>query len=1081
MTNIIRPIPFQKLIQWIFEEYKQHQTIFGIPEVKFFRKNSKSHITIFGEMCETPVGPAAGPHTQLSQNIIASYITGARFFELKTVQKLDNLEIEKPCIDAEDEGYNTEWSTELTITQAYNEYVKAWFIIHLLQKLFHLSLFEKKAFIFNMSIGYNLEGIRTSKVDNFIEGLKNASNNVFFNECKDILRDQIKDQKLIEIDEIFIDSISPNISNSITLSTMHGCPPEEIEAICKYLIEYKGLHTYVKLNPILLGYKTVRNILDNLGYGYIQLKEEAFTNDLQYNDAIVMINRLKSFAEEHNREFGVKLSNTLLVANFGSELQGDEMYMSGRALFPLTINLASMLASEFDGNINISYSGGVSFFNISKIFETGIKPITLVTDLLKPGGYLRLNQLANELEPYLERAKGEKIDVKKLKELAENSIKDTNYFKSKRYTNNLKINKELPLFDCFIAPCIESCPIQQDIPEYIRLINEKRYFEAFKLIVSKNPLPHITGYICDHKCMLKCVRNDYDDPILIRDLKRIVAENSYKDFIERFHNDVFKNDVKVAIIGAGPSGLSAGYFLAKAGFDVTIFDKREKPGGTVQYVIPTFRLPRWAIENDINLIKKMGVKFQLSINEEFSVNKLKEQGYKYIYLAIGAGKSSPLKLNGKNKNVYDAIEFLESFNIDMNKIKLGKKIVVIGGGNSAMDSARAAMRVKGVEKVYIIYRRIKEYMPADREEFDNALSEGVVFKELLFPVEFSNNILKCQKMKLGKQDKSGRKRPIPIEDEFAEIQVDSVISAIGEFVDAEILKKNGINLNDKQVEFNNDTLETNIENVYIGGDALRGPSTVVESIADGNKVANVIIEKEKIKFKNKSSNSEIIFDDDQRISEITLKKGIIQSGEKQLSNQKEIEREAGRCLECNFICNKCVEVCPNRANIAIGISHEFTPLDSIPLYSIPLYSISLDSKHLTGQEHLTGQARTFTNYNYNNIYQIIHIDGMCNECGNCATFCPYENGKPYKEKFTIFWEEEDFSNSKNSGFILKNYESLKFRIRLDNKIYDIKFNDDGEIISGISSFNDELSNVLKFIWKVYKNYKYLLLKNLELS
>ncbi|MCK4339566.1 MAG: putative selenate reductase subunit YgfK, partial [Candidatus Cloacimonetes bacterium] len=223
----MRPIPFNKLIHWIFEEYKQHKSIFGIPEEKFFRKKNKNNIKIFGENCEIPIGPAAGPHTQLSQNIIASYITGARFFELKTIQKLDELHIEKPCIDAQDEGYNTEWSTELTVSQAYNEYVKAWFILHLLQKSFHLSLFDERAFIFNMSVGYDLEGIRTSKVDNFIEGLKNASNNVFFNECKDILKDQIKDQKLTEIDEIFIDSISPNISNSITLSTMHGCPPEE--------------------------------------------------------------------------------------------------------------------------------------------------------------------------------------------------------------------------------------------------------------------------------------------------------------------------------------------------------------------------------------------------------------------------------------------------------------------------------------------------------------------------------------------------------------------------------------------------------------------------------------------------------------------------------------------------------------------------------------------------------------------------------------------------------------------------------------------------------------------------------------
>ncbi|WP_407312137.1 hypothetical protein [Desulfosporosinus sp. SB140] len=218
------------------------------------------------------MGPAAGPNTQLAQNIIASYMSGSRFFELKTVQILDQLEIEKPCIWAEDECYNTEWSTELSVQGAFSEYMKAWFILHILQK----ELFEQdgRRFMFNMSVGYDLKGIQSPKIDWFIEGLKDASNIEIFKDYKRILLEEV--DRFQYVDRNFIESISPNVCNSITLSTLHGCPPEEIEAIAKYLLSEKNLHTFVKMNPTLLGYDNVRNAFDKMGYTYIELKEAHF-------------------------------------------------------------------------------------------------------------------------------------------------------------------------------------------------------------------------------------------------------------------------------------------------------------------------------------------------------------------------------------------------------------------------------------------------------------------------------------------------------------------------------------------------------------------------------------------------------------------------------------------------------------------------------------------------------------------------------------------------------------------------------------------------------------------------------------
>ncbi|MCD4818192.1 MAG: putative selenate reductase subunit YgfK [Candidatus Cloacimonetes bacterium] len=1042
MSDKMRLIPFRNLIHWIFEEYEQDKTIFGIPETKFFQKRNEDHIEIFGDVCETPVGPAAGPHTQLAQNIIASYLTGARFFELKTVQKLDCLEFPKPCILARDEGYNTEWSTELSIEGAYEEYVKSWFILHIFQKIFNLSLFDTRSFVFNMSVGYDLAGIKTEKVNDFIEGLKNASNNDFFNSCKTILKDELENGILSDISEKndilstindFIDGISPNICNSITLSTMHGCPPEEIDSICKYLIKEKKLNTYVKLNPTLLGFEFVRSAFAQMGFDYIELKEASFTHDLQYVPAIEMVKNLVTFAEENGQIFGVKLSNTLPVKITRKELPGEEMYMSGRALYPLTINLADKLSKDFDGLLKISYSGGADNFNIKAIFETGIQPITVATTLLKPGGYQRFNQLAGILENHLFIPK--KIDMEKLAKLAKGAIDDFNHQKEARYIESRKLKQELPQLDCFIAPCSNGCPINQDIPEYIRFVNEEKYVEALGIITAKNPLPFITGFICDHNCQLKCTRIDYEESVMIRDMKRIAAENGFEEFYRKFNNEVEKNHIKVAIIGAGAAGLSSAYFLLREGFDVTIYDKADKPGGMVKHGIPNFRIPDWAIENDIELIKKAGVKFELGVDENFSVEILKNHDYKYILLGIGAWKSRELHLEKNDGTVLNAIKFLQNYKIDSESQKLGKNVAVIGGGNSAMDGARAAKCTKGVEKVHIIYRRTQNEMPADREEYEEALHDGIIFKDLLLPVEFTDGILKCQKMKLGQSDASGRRSPIPIFDEFEEIKIDTVITAIGELVDYDILKKNGIEISDKgNIKTDTNSLETNIENVFVMGDAYRGPATVVEAIADATKITKAIFKKESIADYESKFIPEIELDKIKQTSKILDKKSlIIKAFDKELADYS--QNESNRCLECNIVCNICTEVCPNRANIAINISNDL----------------------------------------FNDANQIIHIDGMCNECGNCSIFCPYD-GYPYKDKFILFWTEEDFEDNENEGFLLiNNQRQPEFKIRYDKDIFVIKFISNEEIFSekDIKAIPD-FEKITSLIWTVFQKHSYLL-------
>ena len=269
-----------------------------------------------------------------------------------------------------------------------------------------------------------------------------------------------------------------------------------------------------------------------MGYDYLSFDEHHFNNDLQFADAIVMFRHLQALASDKGLSFGVKLTNTFPVQIKNAELPGEEMYMSGKSLYPLSIALASKLSKEFNGQLKISYSGGADVFNINQIFETGIWPITIATTLLKIGGYERCVQIAENLSK-VEYSNKYVMDNEKLSELKEKSVKDIHHIKSIKPIANRKINAKVPLADCFIAGCEKGCPISQDIPQYIGLVGEGKHLEALKVIVAKNPLPFITGTICSHACMSKCTRTFYDESVHIRNIKLQAAEKAYEDLITR--------------------------------------------------------------------------------------------------------------------------------------------------------------------------------------------------------------------------------------------------------------------------------------------------------------------------------------------------------------------------------------------------------------------------------------------------------------------------------------------------------------------------------------------------------------------
>ena len=642
MSDRMYSLPFEHLMKWLLGE-RHGKTVYGVHHL--YKADPSRTYTIFGRKLETPFGPAAGPHTQLAQNIAAAYAAGARFFELKTVQTLDgeDLPVSKPCIHADDACYNVEWSTELTVSKAFEEYVKAWFLLHVLAKEYGLGAMD--GFQFNMSVGYNLEGISSPKIDGFIEGLKDASRTDIFRECRDwLLGHTDLFQHLTEED---IRAIPGTICNSVTVSTMHGCPPEEIERIATYLLTEKHLNTFVKCNPTLLGYDFVRKTIDELGYSHMAFTDRHFKDDLAYDDAVPMLQRLQKLGEDTGLLFGVKLTNTFPVDIKNEELPGEEMYMSGKPLFFLSMNVAKKLTEDFSGSLRISYSGGADVFNIRDIVQTGIWPVTVATTLLKPGGYERLYQLAGVFcgdgASSFQRVDGEKIG-----NLLNRACGDAYYAPLSRIRQERKNDRALPVIDCFMAPCSDTCPIHQDIPAYMTLVREGKYREALEIILEKNPLPFITGTICYHTCMNSCTRNFYESPVEIRRNKLIAAEKGYDAVMAELMPPEGCGK-KAAIIGAGPAGLSAAYFLARGGVDVTVFEKNDVAGGMVRSFLcdKKGQITADAIGKDISLIEKMGVRIETGRD----ISRADElAGFDYVLAACGVkglmGGAKPADIPG---------------------------------------------------------------------------------------------------------------------------------------------------------------------------------------------------------------------------------------------------------------------------------------------------------------------------------------------------------------------------------------------------------------------------------------------------
>ena len=1024
MEKRFLPAPADLVARWVFNGLDQDQVL-GLPRSSVTLPPPSMGCTLLGQALAAPLGVAAGPHTQLSPNLIAAWLCGARFLELKTVQVLDDIHVSRPCIDAADETYNCEWSQELTLEESFQEYLHAWVIVHALA---HRLGLPGPGAIFNMSVGYDLKGIQSDKVQRFLRRMRDASAEL----------PAVIDAVASVYPAVRDIQIPSRISGLVTLSTMHGCPPAEIERIATYLLTELGVDTWIKLNPTLLGSDQLRNLLNwRMGYSVV-VPDEAFDHDPHFDAAMVMIEHLRAVAAAAGRSFGVKLSNTLEVLNHRSVFPSNEktMYLSGKALHPLTVTLAHVITQHLDGTVPLSFCGGADAFNFPQLVADGLGPVTTCTDLLKPGGYARLAQYVTNLDDAM-KAEGasnleefvmhvtERPDFSPARCARSNllqharSVRDEPRLKSRERPLQFKGRRPLGFFDCISAPCQEACPTHQNVPGYLSFLAAGSPNRALDLILHTNAMPAVTGRVCDHPCVERCVRNLIDDPLAIRELKRHAVESRTAE-----PGIVSEDDagLKVAILGAGPAGLSAAYYLAQAGIRTTVFDARDLPGGMTSRVIPSYRLPAQSILDDVERVAALGVEFRWGVvaGRDVTVESLRNDGYDNVIVAVGAQIGRKLGIDGEDaEGIWDALVFLDQVRNGTLPV-IGPRVLVVGGGNSAMDAARTARRVVKGGDVEVIYRRTFEQMPADAEEIEACYAEGVVVRDLLAPVAVltTNGAvtgLRCANMQLGELDDSGRPRPVPIAGSEIDIPCETIIVGISQepvidFLEALKVKRR----KDGTIRANEETGETDVAGVFAGGDVARGPATVIKAIADGRKIAATIAGRRGIDLRSEPeldrvpSGKELLAARSKRAfglrpGELPLRQ---RGGFEEVLHafgKNDAWAEADRCLRCDVLCSLCVTVCPNRANQA----YELSPIAiDLPAFVVREGELVADGMHTFEVEQGT---------------QILNVADFCNECGNCTTFCP-SAGAPFRDKPRFHLDRRSFEAAPYDSFHVERRE-----------------------------------------------------------
>lgn len=541
-------------------------------------------------------------------------------------------------------------------------------------------------------------------------------------------------------------------------------------------------------------------------------------------------------------------------------------------------------------------------------------------------------------------------------EYPKHELPDDTKWGPEKWDENYRDNNMINCYDSGTAPCKTACPAHIAVQGYIKMAAEGRYLDALKLIKQDNPFPAVCGSICNRRCEDACTRGTVDAPIAIDEIKKFIAEQELhadKRYVPARRTrkaDTTDYAEKIAVIGAGPAGMSCAYFLSNMGYPVTVFEKNEVPGGMLTVGIPSFRLNRDVVNAEIDVLREMGVEFKcgVEVGKDITIDELRAQGYKGFFLGIGAQKSAPLGIPGEElSGVYGGVDFMREVNLNKTPA-VGKKCAVIGGGNVAMDVCRSAVRL-GAEETYVLYRRSEAEMPADKAEVAEAIEEGVKFKFLCAPVELIGEngkltAVKVELMELGEADEKGRRKAVGT-GKYELIEVDSVISAIGQKVELGGIAPEGMTFNKNGTVIADPvTLQTAQSDIFVGGDALTGPKFAIDAIAAGREAAeslhryvhpgqSLTLARNRRQFIELDKDNLLIpvesFDNSSRqVPGTDAAKAKSFENARLSFTEEQVKREAARCLGCGATVvdeNKCIGcgLCTTRCEFdAIHLSRD---------------------------------------------------------------------------------------------------------------------------------------------------------------
>lgn len=1027
----------EHLLKLILDAYDTRKEIFDIPEKLFYRHwyHKTLYTEKYGKTLHNPIGLASGPLTQLAQNIITGWLCGARVIELKTIQPDANTQVLKPSIHIADVAIHTEATHEMEPEAAYEQFLNAWIIIHIL----HHKLFmghkgpDSIGTIFVMSLGYTLTDIRSEKIQWFIEKMMN---------CNIEKHEKIKQLKSIypAIEKI---DIPDEISNAFTINTFPGCSAREIEYACKFLMIDKKLHPTVKLDPILMGYNSVQAILESENSFDIELSDEKIQESINYLDALKLIDNLQSTAREMELELTIKLSNGLMCKNPSRRIPSGaaHVYLTGNALHPIAVNLAAKMQSKYGGMLNMSFSGGADCFNIANLLMSGFSTVTVCTDLLKPGGYGRLHQYFQELATIFSN-----YQVKTIKELilksassygvkesaAENlmnyaikTLNDQAYKRNDNFGNSINGKQKLEKYDCISAPCSDVSPMQNDVSGICHYTAKNNPDKAFAAVLANNPLPAITGMAGPEKHHRHCTRLNYDHPVLMNELERFISE--YEPTEEVLKPPVEKNKLEVAVIGGGPAGLSCAWFLNRFGFQVDVFEAEAQVGGMIAQTAPEFRLSNDAIQRDIQRIKNSGIKILANshINKERYENI--RENYDFTFIATGAVFPDYFDFQkDETEGIIDGVEFLKK-NKTNRQLTPGLHYAVLGSNYIAADAARTAKRICGSEgSVTLITPEAFEKMTVDPSMLKAIEDEDIEIFDSAWVLEPVKNKSKIIGLKLAETEPAMKNNKVvpgfTLREESQQAFLFDIIISCPD-------RKSGNGFfNLKNIKKSTLTTATRVEDVYAGGAFTNTAGTLESAIGEGKLAALEIAAAAGISIpKNSFSISKNIPLQEIQLKrfhrEKPLKTDILPPAERMnfepvfrtIKPVKAI-REANRCLHCDVICNVCVNVCPNKAIFPF----EINPAD----LNVPTVVESDDKPYVSYESTLPIQQK----------HQVMVIADWCNNCGNCTSFCP-KSGSPNLDKLRVHLNKKSFANELSGILLTKTEDHRMMTLKRNGNIF----------------------------------------------